>query len=172
MNIDKAFPSKYMKAADLDDKDLTLTIKGVAIEELGKDSEKESKPVLYFEEEKKGFALNKTNANIIKKLYGSDTDAWIGKKITLWPNSEVPYGDEIVTAIRVRSKAPVEPDGFFTSMESIKKRMSVSKFFVALASLGFEIPEDVPADKKASILDAMSKKANEIEQERKSASVA
>ncbi len=48
---------------------------------------------------------NKTNANTITKLYGDDTDAWIGKPITLCAR-EVEFQGEMVLAIRVSLKAP------------------------------------------------------------------
>lgn len=106
MKVSSAFPSKYLKVEDLDDQDLTLTINKVTVEELGQGSERQSKLIIYFDEVDKGCALNKTNANVIAKLYGDDTDDWIGKAVTLWPNHDVEFKGEIVSAIRVRSRAP------------------------------------------------------------------
>ena len=39
MNINEAFPSKYLKASDLDGKNVTVTIKSAELEEIGFDKE-------------------------------------------------------------------------------------------------------------------------------------
>ena len=107
MNINEAFPSKYLKA-DVDilpDVPVHLTITGVEIENVGSASKQETKPVLSFKETKKGLVLNKTNATTISKLYGPDTDAWTGKRITLlW--KEVEFQGEMTPGIRVSLRAP------------------------------------------------------------------
>lgn len=100
MNIDNAFPSNYLKAADIEE-DTTLTISDVKIEKLGDDE----RPIVYFEENEKGLVLNKTNASTIKGMYTSDTDNWTGKKITLFA-TEVDYAGKQTMAIRVRMRAP------------------------------------------------------------------
>ena len=105
MNIDTAFPSNYLKAADVDE-DTTLTIRDVKIEKLGDDE----RPIAYFDEIDKGLVLNKTNANTIKGMYTSDTDNWTGKKITLFA-TEVDYAGKQTMAIRVRMRAPKNGDG-------------------------------------------------------------
>lgn len=104
MNIDTAFPSKYMKASDLPEEGQTsFVIEAVKIEEIGKD--KQHKPVIYFEDQDKGFVANKTNCNTIAKILGSkDTEDWIGKTIKLY-RTEVQFGDEMVESIRVSVKA-------------------------------------------------------------------
>jgi len=101
MNIDAAFPSKYLKAADLGDSDRTVTIAKIDIEDIGKGKEQELKPVLYFNETKKGLVLNKTNSKTIKSLHGPETDAWVGKQITLF-TTEVDFAGDQILAIRVR----------------------------------------------------------------------
>jgi hypothetical protein len=106
VKIGSAFPSKYIKASDLQDQEVTVVIASCEIEEVGNAQKKEEKPVLYFKDKDKGFVLNKTNAKIIAKLYGDDTDDWIGKPITIYP-TEVEFAGEMVESIRVRSKAPV-----------------------------------------------------------------
>lgn len=76
MNIDTAFPSKYLKAADCEAGDITLTIQDVRIEEIG--PENDSKPVVFFKERDQGWVLNKTNKNILVDAFGLQTDNWIG----------------------------------------------------------------------------------------------
>lgn len=106
MNINQAFPSKYLKVDDLHGKNVTVTIKSVALEAIGQD--KVSKPVIYFEGKDKAFVCNKTNSNTIAKLFGPDTDNWTGQKITLCPR-EVEFQGEMVWAIRVSLQKPALP---------------------------------------------------------------
>ncbi len=54
MRISQEYPSKYLKAGDLGGQDRTVRIRACVKEELGQGSEKESKPVLYFEGHTKG----------------------------------------------------------------------------------------------------------------------
>ena len=104
MNIDQAFPSNYLKAADLSG-DTPLTISSVAVETIGEDS----KPVVYFTERETGLVLNKTNKETIKSLTGtSETDKWIGKQIVLFP-TQVDFQGKQVEAIRIRLRAPIQP---------------------------------------------------------------
>jgi hypothetical protein len=104
MNINNAFPSKWLKSGDAEE-DLTLTIKSVAIEEVGSGDNTEQKPVLYFDETEKGMVLNKTNAETISTLHTPETDNWIGNKITLFA-TEVDFGGKQTLALRVRMRAP------------------------------------------------------------------
>lgn len=115
MNIDQAFPSKYFKASDLPEETIVpFVIADVRIEEIGR--EKQSKPVIYFKDQEKGFVCNKTNCNTIAKVLGSrDTDDWAGKTIRLY-STEVQFGDEMVESIRVSIKTA--KNGAATATES------------------------------------------------------
>lgn len=97
-NINEAFPSKYLKAADFGDDTPVVTISAIEFEEVGKD--KEVRPILYFEGEDKGIVLNKTNATNISKAYGSETDDWIGKKVQIG-TTMVDFQGQSVEAIRL-----------------------------------------------------------------------
>jgi len=107
MNIDDAFPSKYLKASDLPEEGVQpATIEKIAIEEIGR--EKQRKPVIYFEDLDKAFVCNKTNANTIAKITGSrNLEDWTGKTIHLY-RAEVEFGGEMVESIRVKIK-PAKP---------------------------------------------------------------
>lgn len=108
-NINDSFPSKYLKASDLDGENLTVTISHVTIEEVGKD--RDVRPILYYEGEEKGIVLNKTNATNIAKLYGNETDDWPGKRVMLG-TTYVDFQGQSVEAIRVyppRRQAPNAP---------------------------------------------------------------
>lgn len=97
MNINNAFPSTYLKAADLQGKSVNIAIERVQFEELGG----EHKLIVYFIGSDRGLVLNKTNANIIAEMHGPETDDWHGKKITLYP-ARVEFQGKIVDAIRVK----------------------------------------------------------------------
>ena len=106
LKISAAFPSNYLKCADLGGQPRIVTVRDCVMEELGQGKDKQKKPVLYFAKGPKGLVLNKTNATTIAKAYGDDTNTWTGKPIELYPTQTEFMGD-MVDAIRVR--VPVEP---------------------------------------------------------------
>lgn len=106
-NVNEMHPSKYFKASDLEDDEMTVTMKTVKQETVGQGAQSEEKWVLYFRGQEKGLVLNKTNTTTIAKLYGDDTDSWAGKRITLFP-TQVDMQGRQVDAIRVKNKAPKE----------------------------------------------------------------
>lgn len=99
-NIQDAFPSKYLKAADLQGRDVVVTMDHVDFEPVGQ--ERRMKAVLYFQGKDKGLVLNKTNANRITEITGSAlTEEWRGHRIRLFP-TETQFGGDMVDCIRVR----------------------------------------------------------------------
>lgn len=98
MDINAAFPSKYLKAADLQGREFNLTINQIVMEDLG---DGEIKPVVYFGGAQKGLVLNRTNADAITILHGPETDAWQGRQITL-TTAWVAFQGRNVQAIRVK----------------------------------------------------------------------
>lgn len=108
MNIRKAFPSKYLKAGDLDGKRVTLTIDRVEVESLGQGNDQEEKPILYFVGKDKGLVLNVTNTNTIVMDIASgdeETDNWHGLRCTLY-ESKTEMGGKRVPCLRI-DPAPV-----------------------------------------------------------------
>lgn len=111
MNINNAFPSKWLKSGDIPaNADLVLTIKSVTVETIGQGEQADTKPVVYFAEVDKGLVLNKTNANTIARLYGPETDGWEGKRIGLFA-TEVDFAGKQTLAIRVRLRVPGADNG-------------------------------------------------------------
>jgi len=102
MRISDAFPSKYLKASDLQDRNINVVIDRAEPEEVG---EGERKPVLYFQGKTKGLVLNKTNSRAIAAAYGDDTDDWEGRPLVLFP-AMVDFRGDTVEAIRVRLPKP------------------------------------------------------------------
>jgi hypothetical protein len=101
--LSTVFPSKYLKADDCSDEDLTLTVADVRQELVGQGPDADRKWVVYFDETTKGLILNKVNAQAISKLHGDDTDYWIGNQVTLY-ESETSFQGDMVPCIRVRTK--------------------------------------------------------------------
>jgi hypothetical protein len=100
MRISSAFPSEYLKAADLQGRNISVTISHVEMRDVGDDN----KPVLFFQGKDKGVVLNKTNANNIAIAYGDDTEEWVGKEVVLY-EAMVDFQGRSVAAIRIRPPA-------------------------------------------------------------------
>lgn len=99
-NINDAFPSNYLKASDLQGREVVVTITKVVFEAVGR--EKEMKAVIYFEGKQKGVVLNKTNAKKIIEISGSAiTEEWAGVQIKIYP-TETEFGGETVDCIRIK----------------------------------------------------------------------
>ncbi len=101
MNVNDAFPSKYLRASDIGTGTPTVTIANVTLETVGEDS----RLIVYFVGKDKGLILNKTNANAITDILGSsDTDHWLGGRIKL-VTAKVDYQGKRVAAIRIEEPA-------------------------------------------------------------------
>jgi hypothetical protein len=97
MNINEAFPSNYLKAADLQGRTITVKISHVTSEKLGDDN----KLILYFDGKQKGMVLNKTNANNLAFAFGPETDDWQGAEAQLYPTM-VDFQGRSVEALRLK----------------------------------------------------------------------
>jgi len=97
MDINTAFPSKWLKASDLKGRTVRVKISHVQSEEVGGDQ----LPVIYFLGAQKGIVLNKTNSNSISDAYGFETDNWGGKEMEVFP-STTDYQGRIVECVRMR----------------------------------------------------------------------
>lgn len=98
MLVSDAFPSEYLRATDLKNRNVVVVISHVEMREVGDDH----KPVVFFQGKEKGLVCNKTNANNIAGLYGDDTEDWAGKEVVLYPTM-VDFQGRSVSAIRVRA---------------------------------------------------------------------
>ena len=107
------FPSNYVKASDIEDREVTVVIGDSKMEKLGDDN----KLVVYFQGKSKGLVCNMTNYDRIAYMYGDDTDSWNGKEIVLYTEL-VTFQGKTGPAIRVKQppkkpvqKAPVDDFG-------------------------------------------------------------
>ena len=108
MKKDDVFPSKYLKAADLLGKRVTVTIASAPFETLkSPDGKEQGKTVLHFAGGKKCFPLNLTNWQSCAEICGDDTDDWPGNKIVLVPTKTEMAGKQ-VACIRIEPPAQRE----------------------------------------------------------------
>lgn len=115
-SINEAFPSNYLKAADLKNRNVLVTMDRAEFEMIGDDK----KLILYFAGKEKGMVLNKTNASNIANGYGDDTDDWKGQQIVLF-EAMVDFQGKTVPAIRVRlPQAKDRPQGARPSSADIR----------------------------------------------------
>jgi hypothetical protein len=102
MKLSDAYPSRYLKADDLDGKNVTVTIKSAELEEF----DKKRKLVLSFVGTDKQLICNKINASTIAKLlHSEETDDWTGQRITLCTR-ETEFQGSMVLALRVLEQKP------------------------------------------------------------------
>ena len=108
MNLDQMYPSKWLKASDLQGQTIPVVIMRVVMEDVGDEA---GKPVAYFQGKEKGLVLNKTNAMSIGVVHGQETEGWVGKTIELFP-TVVMFQGQNVPAIRVRPVATAYAEAY------------------------------------------------------------
>jgi hypothetical protein len=97
----------YLGSYSLDGKDLTVKIIKVVQEPVTGTGGKKELCMIAKLEGQKDFILNRTNAKMITKLYGSPyIEDWEGKSITLY-SSTTSVGGETVECLRIRPTLPV-----------------------------------------------------------------
>lgn len=82
---DELYPGRFLKASEFKGKQVTLRISEVRIEELVGDKGPQIKGVISFEKTDKQWAINRTNGICVKAMFGSKVQAWVGKRVTLFP---------------------------------------------------------------------------------------
>ena len=112
MDYRSLFKGSYLAAIEFGGRTPTMTIANVKIVALeGEDGKSKDRGVVYFSETDRGLVLCKTNAILIAGMFGNDTDAWVGKRITMHA-TEVALGRDRVLGIRVKGSpdiaAPVD----------------------------------------------------------------
>lgn len=100
------FYANYLGGWSFANGDQTLTIRDVYEQEIRSREGTEVKPTVYFEELDLPLICNKTNAEAIAKVVGSNfTGDWIGKRITIGTERIRAFSD-VWDAIRVRPEKP------------------------------------------------------------------
>lgn len=106
MRVTELCPSPHLEAMDLGDEigaSAVVTIDRVELKTVG--AEQVRKGVVFFKEFERGMVINKTNSRTIAGLYGSNTDDWIGERITIY-RSETSFQNRTVPCIRVKDTVP------------------------------------------------------------------
>jgi len=106
MKRDDVFPSKYLKASDLNGKSVTVVIERASFEKLkAPDGKEQEKIVLGFRNHKKTLPLNRTNYDSVTDIVGDDdTESWPGHRIELFAD-KTPMESKIVDCVRIRPPA-------------------------------------------------------------------
>ncbi len=142
MKMSEEFPSKFLKAGDLQGREVRVTMSNVEREKIGDDN----KPVLYFKGKEKGVVLNKTNASTITDAYGDDTEDWYDQPLILF-SVMVDFQGKVAPAIRVRvptakdnrEAAPRREDPISTSPQRMTGGVSDS-LAAGATTLNDEVP--------------------------------
>src|SRR5262245_6999399 len=100
MRASDAFPSKYVKAADVKAKSIIAVISHVAQEKVGQGQDQKEKLILHFEGDNKPLVINRTNWESLEDAFG-DSDEWAGHKIKLYA-ARTQYQGKMVDAVRVQ----------------------------------------------------------------------
>jgi hypothetical protein len=100
--------SEVIRYADLAERgDITLEIaKVVKGKVTGKSGKGSSKAMISFKGAERPLAAGTAILSSIAKLYGKNTDKWVGKLVTLYADDEVMFGGERVGGVRCRPVVP------------------------------------------------------------------
>lgn len=85
---DDLYPGRFLKAGNFDGKKVTLTISDADTEELeGDDGKTTTKAIVSFSETPRKLVACKTNGLCFKAMFGAELANWIGRKVTLFPDT-------------------------------------------------------------------------------------
>jgi hypothetical protein len=99
----KLVGKSYLTGEDLGDKEVTLTINEVSLQEVRNQKGKENKPVATFVGTEMKLVLNVTNLRTIARNLGSKfIEDWAGQQITLIPKKGRFFGEQ-QTVVRIKS---------------------------------------------------------------------
>ena len=103
MNQFAGSESKYLKAADIGDSNVKVTISAVNIVELEQeDGSKQQKPAISLVGKEKAVVCNATTVQELMQAFGVDSDNWVGKEVGLSTKHYASLGKDglVVTAIK------------------------------------------------------------------------
>ena len=102
MKMSELFPSKYLRAADLQGKPRTVTIQKVEHATFKDDGADVTKTVLVFNNGTAPMVVNKTNWQTLALITGRDDDEdWAGHQIELKVQRVMGPGGKVVDSVRV-----------------------------------------------------------------------
>ena len=128
VNYDQLYPGRFIKAGELLGKKVTLTIRDVDLEDLqGEDGKTKAKAIVFFRESEKALVACKTNGICLKEMFGPKLADWIGKRVTIFPDT---WNGE--PCIRVWGSPDIESDVEVTV--SLPRRRPFKKTLHAVAT--------------------------------------
>jgi hypothetical protein len=87
VDFDQLYPGRFLKAGELLGRKVTLTMTSIDIEELEGEGGKKIKATVTFKETEKQLVCCKTNGICIKAMFGKVLATWVGKRITIFPDT-------------------------------------------------------------------------------------
>jgi hypothetical protein len=110
-DFDELYPGRFLKAGQLGERKPTVTILSVELDELvGENGQPKMKGVIAFREIKYQLALNKTNGELLKAMFGRDLNKWPGRRLTLY-QGKVEHGSwKGQPAIRIWGSPELDAD--------------------------------------------------------------
>jgi hypothetical protein len=87
VDFDQLYPGRFLKAGELLGRKVTLTMTSIDIEELEGEGGKKVKATVTFKETEKQLVCCKTNGICIKAMFGKVLATWVGKRITIFPDT-------------------------------------------------------------------------------------
>lgn len=102
-SVSELYPSRWVKAADLNDKAVTVKVTDVKVEPVHTPGgETKTAAVLAFEGKQKRLILNKTQCRAMVAITGSEQfDDWVGINVQLVP-AKAPNGKDTITIQDIR----------------------------------------------------------------------
>lgn len=108
---DELYPGRFLKAGQLGDRKITLTISRVVVDKLiGDDGQPKKKGVISFQGADAEWALNRTNGICLLEMFGRKTQEWIGHRVTIYQGKVESGSQRGKPAIRVWGSPELEHD--------------------------------------------------------------
>jgi hypothetical protein len=125
------FPSRYLGAADLGGKEVTVKIATIALGEIDGTEEiggktvdvKKQKAIVTLEGVPKPWLLNRTNGEALALIFGPETKDWKSKPVTLHAEMVKSFG-EMVLALRVKG-SPVLTEPMEKTVRRGRKKLQI-----------------------------------------------
>jgi hypothetical protein len=127
------YPGRFMKADALKGRKITLTIAEIDVQDLEGDTGKKAAKVIatFAKPHAEALAklplelvLPKTNGECLRRMFGNNPHAWVGKRVTLFP-STTKFGRETVDCIRIWGSPELAEDMPITVPQGRKKALEM-----------------------------------------------
>ena len=135
MHYQAMLQGSFIKAAEFGTGETPLqptwTISRVALEKLESISMNDTdnaagklktKGIIYFKEHGIGWVLNRTNIMCLVEMWGPDTDAWVGKRVTLF-RADVRVGAKMDVGVRIKGSPDIAKE--ITVMVKLPRRKPI-----------------------------------------------